>query len=146
MVRSAQRPHRRRHHPDLLARLRLLPPRAEIFRAGDAAVGLLNGALGGLTGLAGILVTIWCNFRGWPKDVQRTVFQPVAVAIFLMSAIWLGAKGTVTAETAKFFVMGLPCVLGGTWLGLKLFGRIGEATFRKIVLALLFLSGVTLLF
>jgi uncharacterized membrane protein YfcA len=115
-------------------------------RAGDAAVGLLNGALGGLTGLAGILVTIWCNFRGWPKDVQRTVFQPVAVAIFLMSAIWLGAKGTVTAETAKFFVMGLPCVLGGTWLGLKLFGRIGEATFRKIVLALLFLSGVTLLF
>ena len=88
----------------------------------------------------------WCNFRGWPKDVQRTVFQPVAVAIFLMSAIWLGAKGTVTAETAKFFVMGLPCVLGGTWLGLKLFGRIDEATFRKIVLALLFLSGVTLLF
>ena len=115
-------------------------------RAGDAAVGLLNGALGGLTGLAGILVTIWCNLRGWPKDVQRTVFQPVAVAIFLMSAIWLGAKGTVTAETAKFFVMGLPCVLGGTWLGLKLFGRIDEATFRKIVLALLFLSGVTLLF
>ena len=115
-------------------------------RAGDAAVGLLNGALGGLTGLAGILVTIWCGLRGWPKDVQRTVFQPVAVAIFLMSAIWLGAKGTVTAETAKFFVMGLPCVLGGTWLGLKLFGRIDEATFRKIVLALLFLSGVTLLF
>jgi uncharacterized protein len=47
-------------------------------RGSDAAVGFLNGALGGLTGLAGILVTIWCNFRGWLKDVQRTVFQPVA--------------------------------------------------------------------
>jgi uncharacterized protein len=115
-------------------------------RASDAAVGFLGGALGGLTGLAGILVTIWCNLRGWPKDLQRTVFQPVAVAIFLMSALWLGAKGTVTAETAKFFVMGLPCLLAGTWLGLKLFGRIDEATFRKIVLALLLVSGVTLLF
>jgi uncharacterized membrane protein YfcA len=114
-------------------------------RASDGGIGFLNGVLGGLTGLAGILVTIWCNLRGWPKDLQRTVFQRVAVAIFLMSAIWLGAKGTVTAETAKFFVMGLPCVLGGTWLGLKLFGRINEATFRRIVLALLFLSGVTLL-
>jgi uncharacterized membrane protein YfcA len=113
-------------------------------RASDVAVGLLNGALGGLTGLAGILVTIWCNLRGWPKDAQRAVFQPVAVATFLMSAVWLGAKGTVTAETAKFFVMGLPCVLVGTWLGLKLFGRIDEATFRKIVLALLLLSGLTL--
>jgi uncharacterized membrane protein YfcA len=41
--------------------------------------------------------------------------------------------------------MGLPCLLGGTWLGLKLFGRIDEATFRKIVLALLFVSGVTLM-
>lgn len=115
-------------------------------RASDAAVGLLNGVLGGLTGLAGILVTIWCNLRGWPKDMQRTVFQPVAVAVFLMSALWLGAKGTVTADTAKFFVMGLPCLLAGTWLGLKLFGRIDEAMFRKIVLALLFVSGVTLMF
>jgi hypothetical protein len=42
--------------------------------------------------------------------------------------------------------MGLPCVIAGTWLGLKLFGRIDEATFRKIVLALLFVSGITLLF
>jgi uncharacterized protein len=115
-------------------------------RTSDAAVGFLNGVLGGLTGLAGILVTIWCNLRGWPKDVQRTVFQPVAVAIFLMSALWLGAKGAVSLDTTKFFVMGLPCVIAGTWLGLKLFGRIDETTFRKIVLALLFVSGVTLLF
>ncbi|HWZ38170.1 MAG TPA: sulfite exporter TauE/SafE family protein [Bradyrhizobium sp.] len=112
----------------------------------DAAAGFLNGVLGGLTGLAGILVTIWCTFRGWPKEMQRTIFQPVAVAVFLMSAIWLGAKGTVTAETAKLFVMGLPCVVIGTWLGLKMFGKIDETTFRKIVLALLFVSGATLMF
>jgi uncharacterized membrane protein YfcA len=115
-------------------------------RAGDAVVGFLNGVLGGLTGLAGILVTIWCGLRGWPKDVQRTIFQPVAVAIFLMSALWLGVKGTVTVETMRLFAMGLPCVMAGTWLGLKLFGRIGEAAFRNIVLVLLFVSGATLMF
>src|SRR6516162_10693925 len=115
-------------------------------RAGDAAVGLLNGALGGLTGLAGILVTIWCGLRGWPKDVQRTIFQPVAVAVFLMTAIWLGVKGTVTAETIRLFLIGLPCLIAGTWLGLKLFGRIDETMFRKIVLALLFASGALLIF
>ena len=114
-------------------------------RPADAAAGFLNGVLGGLTGLAGILVMIWCGLRGWPKEVQRTIFQPVAVAVFLMSAAWLGAKGTVTSETAKLFVMGLPCVATGTWLGLKMFGRIDETTFRKIVLALLFVSGVTLM-
>jgi len=112
----------------------------------DGVVGFLNGTLGGLTGLAGILVTIWCGLRGWPKDVQRATFQPVAVAVFLMTAIWLGAKGTVTAETIRLFLIGLPCLVAGTWLGLRLFGRIDEATFRKIVLALLFASGALLIF
>src|SRR5262249_58600071 len=43
----------------------------------DASVGFLHGILGGLTGLAGILTTIWCGVRGWPKDEQRAVFQPI---------------------------------------------------------------------
>jgi uncharacterized membrane protein YfcA len=113
--------------------------------AADASVGFLNGVLGGITGLAGILVTIWCGLRGWPKDVQRTVFQPVAVAIFLMSALWIGAKGAITAEIAKLFLIGLPALFAGTWLGLKLFGRLDEAAFRKVVLVLLLLSGVVLI-
>src|ERR1700709_455842 len=113
--------------------------------AADAGVGFLNGVLGGITGLAGILVTIWCGLRGWPKDVQRTVFQPVAVATFLMSALWIGAKGAITADTIKLFLVGLPALFAGTWLGLKLFGRLKEAAFRKVVLVLLLASGVVLI-
>lgn len=114
--------------------------------AADAAVGFVNGVLGGLTGLAGIVITIWCNLRGLPKDVQRATFQPVAVVVFATAALWLGAKGSFTPETARLFALGLPFLLAGTWLGLKLFGRIDDATFRRIVLALLFASGVALLF
>ena len=113
--------------------------------AADAAVGFLNGVLGGITGLAGILVTIWCGLRGWPKEVQRAVFQPVAVAIFLMSAVWIGARGAITADIVKLFLIGLPALFVGTWLGLKLFGRLNEAAFRKIVLVLLLASGVMLI-
>jgi heme A synthase len=50
----------------------------------DAAVEFANRML---TGLAGILVTIWAGLRGLSKDVQRAVFHPVAVAIFLMTAL-----------------------------------------------------------
>src|SRR5258707_6559589 len=73
--------------------------------AADAAVGFLNGVLGGITGLAGILVTIWCGLRGWPKEVQRAVFQPVAVAIFLMGALWIRGRGAVTADTIQMFLV-----------------------------------------
>ena len=84
--------------------------------------------------------------RGWPRDQQRAVFQPIGVAIFAMSALWLGARGTLSADTAWLFVIGLPALLLGTWAGLKLFGRLNEAGFRNIVLVLLFASGVKLLF
>ena len=114
--------------------------------AADIAVGFVNGLLGGLTGLAGIIITIWCNLRGLPKDLQRATFQPVAVVVFAMTALMLGAKGSLTLETAQLFALGLPFLFAGTWLGLKLFGRIDEPTFRNIVLALLFVSGAALLF
>jgi uncharacterized membrane protein YfcA len=86
----------------------------------DAGAGFLNGLVGGVSGLAGIVVVIWCSVRGWPKDVQRSIFQPVAVATFVMSALWLGAKGAVSVDTAWLFLIGLPVLLAGTWLGLKL--------------------------
>ncbi|MGB8398546.1 sulfite exporter TauE/SafE family protein [Bradyrhizobium sp.] len=127
----------------------LFRPAIKPVRAGggaaDVGVGFLNGMLGGVTGLAGIFVTIWCGLRGWPREVQRTVFQPVAVATFLMGALWIGARGAITPDTVKLFLIGLPALFAGTCLGLKLFGRIDEAAFRKVVLGLLLLSGVVLM-
>ncbi|MDB5582750.1 MAG: permease [Bradyrhizobium sp.] len=122
-----------------------IPPVKAASPVLDAGVGFLNGVLGGITGLAGILVTIWCGLRGWPKDVQRAVFQPVAVAIFLMSALWIGARGAITPDVIKLFLVGLPALLAGTWLGLKLFGLLDEAAFRKVVLVLLLASGLVLI-
>jgi uncharacterized membrane protein YfcA len=111
----------------------------------DAGVGLLNGVIGGATGLAGIIVTIWCGLRSWPKDAQRAVFQPIGVATFAMSAVALGFHGAVDAETLRLFLIGLPVLLAGTWLGLRLYGRVDEAQFRKLVLGLLLASGVALI-
>jgi uncharacterized protein len=113
-------------------------------RAADGGVGFLSGVLGSMTGLGGILPTIWCGLRGWPKDEQRAVFQPVAVAIFAMTALWFGGTGLLTAQTLWLFAIGLPAVLAGLWLGLALYGRLDEAGFRKVVLALLLASGVVL--
>jgi uncharacterized protein len=117
----------------------------QVTAPADIGVGFLNGVLGGLTGLAGIIVVIWSGVRGWPKDVQRTVFQPIGVATFAMSAIGLGTTGAISFETAKLFLYGLPVLLAGTWAGMKLYGYIDEATFRKVVLVLLLISGVTLI-
>ena len=77
---------------------------------------------------------------------ERAVFQPVAVIVFLMTGAWLGVKGTWTVEARQPVCDGLAMSSCRNLVGLKLFGRINEAGFRKIVLALLLLSGAALMF
>ena len=54
--------------------------------------------LGAMAGFPGIIIVIWCSMRGWPRDVQRGVFQPVSVALLGMSAIGLGCHGIDRAQ------------------------------------------------
>ncbi|MDO8875257.1 MAG: sulfite exporter TauE/SafE family protein [Pseudolabrys sp.] len=111
----------------------------------DFGVGILNGVLGGLTGLAGPIITIWGQLRGWSKDEQRAIFQPVILAAFVLTAASLAVTGTFTIELIKIYLMGLPLLVAGVWLGLKLYGRLDEAAFRKVILYLLLLSGLVLI-
>jgi uncharacterized membrane protein YfcA len=113
--------------------------------AADGSVGFLNGVLCGLTGLPGFIITVWCQLRGWTKDVQRAVFQPVMLAASVMTGIALSFTGVVTAEIAKLYVIGLPAMLAGLWVGFKLYGKLDDAAFRKVILALLLVAGVALI-
>jgi uncharacterized membrane protein YfcA len=125
-----------------LAKPALKPVQAGI--PADTGIGFLNGLLGGMTGLGGIVVTIWVQLRGWPKDVQRIVFQPVILAAQAMTAISLAFAGAYTTVTIKLYLYGVPALAAGVWIGLKLYGKLDEAGFRKVILVLLFISGLSL--
>ena len=110
----------------------------------EVGVGVLNGMLAGMTGLAGVFVTIWCGLRGWTKDEQRSVFQPVLLAAFVTSAVSLIANGAITVEYGKLFLLGAPALAAGMWVGMHLYGRLDDAAFRKVILVLLLISGLVL--
>jgi uncharacterized protein len=111
----------------------------------DLCVGVANGLIGGLTGLGGIAVTIWCQLRGGAKDAQRAVFQPVMFATFVMSAISLAVARAFDVETLKLYALALPALIVGIWCGLSLYGKLNDAAFRKMILLLLLFSGLALI-
>lgn len=117
----------------------------KIGAASDIAIGLANGLLGGLTGLGGIISTISCQLRGWPKDVQRAVFQPVLFMAFVVILISQMVAGNITAGTLTLYAGGLPFMVTGLWAGFRLYGRINDETFRKSVLVLLLFAGASLI-
>ena len=114
-------------------------------QAADGAVGLIGGIMGGFAGLSGALPTVWCNLRNWPKDEQRGVYQPFIVAMQGLSLATLAASGGVGKDTWIAFAICLPALLLGALAGLKLYARIDDKGFRRIVLSLLLLSGAVLL-
>jgi len=117
----------------------------KIGAGGDIAIGLVNGLVGGLTGLGGVVSTISCQWRGWTRDVQRAVFQPVLFVAFVVISISMAFTGAFTIETLKLYGLGLPFLLAGLWSGFKLYGTINDETFRKAVLVLLLVAGLSLI-
>jgi len=127
----------------------LAKPLAPIARGGatlDGAVGLVGGALGGLAGLSGALPTIWAGLRGWPKDAQRAVYQPYIFVIQALTLAMLALDGGIGPQAQTDFLYCLPTVALGVWIGLKLYARIDDRQFKRIVLALLLASGLGLVF
>ena len=53
--------------------------------------------------------------------------------------------GTITRDTLALYALGVPFMVAGLWSGFKLFGKIDDETFRKTVLLLLLLAGLSLI-
>jgi uncharacterized protein len=108
-------------------------------------VGFLNGVLGGLTGLGGVVITIWCQLGGGAKGAQRAVFQPVLFITMATTTLTFAVSGYLfDFEVVKLFLLGLPALLLGLWLAVMVYGKLDDAAFRKAILILLLVCGVSL--
>jgi uncharacterized membrane protein YfcA len=113
-------------------------------RTADAAIGFAGGVLGGLAGLSGIVPAIWTQLRGWPKDVARAVYQPFILAAHLATVLLIG---TIALDRTGLvlFLIALPAVLLGSWIGWMIYGKLDERRFQQLFAALLIVSGLLLL-
>ncbi|MNT43176.1 hypothetical protein D3C72_1796320 [compost metagenome] len=73
------------------------------------------------------------------------VIQNFNLATLAMTMAAYVGKGIVTREMLPMFLVVAPAMLVPTLLGTRLYLGISEATFRKVVLTLLTVSGVALL-
>ncbi len=112
--------------------------------AADGAVGLTGGVLGGFAGLSGVLPTIWCGLRGWPKDTQRGVYQPYVLAMHGAALASFTVVIGLDWELGVRFAQCVPAILIGVWLGHRLYRRINETHFRRVILGLILVSGISL--
>jgi uncharacterized protein len=127
----------------------LAAPRLPRIAAGgtlaDATVGFAGGVLGGIGGYSGVLLAIWCQLRGWPKDVARGVYQPF---IIMAHIVTLALIGVVALDRAGIvlFLLAVPALAAGAFIGWRVYGRLDERRFRQMFAAVLVVSGLILIF
>jgi uncharacterized protein len=114
-------------------------------RAWALGAGLTAGVIGAAVGTPGPPVVLYMASQGWPPRTIKANLQAFFVvnqAVILFGYWW---AGLLTAEVGHFSVLfAAPAVLGIV-AGMALFDRVDQVRFRKIVFALLFLSGLALL-
>jgi hypothetical protein len=114
-------------------------------RWADGLAGLLGGFMGGLGGITGAIPTLWSTLRGLPKDEQRAIIQNFNLSTLAVTFVAYLATGVVTAAMVPLFPVVAISLLVPVLLGMRLYSRLSQAGFRKMVLSLLTVSGVVML-
>lgn len=110
----------------------------------DAIVGFLGGILGGAASLSGVLPTMWCAMRAWPKSETRAVLQPFNVIVLGVTAAVFFITGAYDAEVLTLLAVALPVAVISAQAGIAAFRRLGDDGFRRLLIGLMFFSGVAL--
>ena len=114
-------------------------------RVADGVAGLIGGIMGGIGGLTGPAPTLWCTLRHWSRGAQRAVIQSFNLAMHTLTLTVYIVDGAITAETGRMFAIVAPALVVPCLIGARLYSRVSELQFRRMVLGLLFLSGLGLL-
>jgi hypothetical protein len=108
--------------------------------------GFTAGILSTSTGTSGPPIVIALS----AKQLEPAVFRATISAIFLVQGaaalVAFAIGGQITRDAVSVALAGLPGVITGSLVGERGFRRLDVPTFRRVVLGMLFVSGVVALF
>ena len=110
----------------------------------DLTTTFVSGCMGGLAGITGPAMA-WRLGRVYSKDTFRIIMIPVLLASAVTRVTAYTAAGLVTIETISMVLLCIPGLYLGLWAGNRLFLRVPQKWFSRIIGALITISGVKLL-
>jgi hypothetical protein len=104
----------------------------------------LSGCMGGLSGITGPVLA-WRLSRTYNKANFRSIMIPLLLASALTRVIIFSATGSVSLDVLVLVVLAIPGLILGLRTGNKIFQRVSQAWFARIVGGLVVVSGIKLL-
>ncbi|MEP4197046.1 MAG: sulfite exporter TauE/SafE family protein [Aliishimia sp.] len=108
----------------------------------DSVVGLVGGVLGGASSVSGAIPAMWLSIRPWTKAETRAVLQPFNVAVLSTTVCLLYSKGAYDQTAFAALFITIPVGLFAAQIGINVFKRLTDSTFRRLLIFLTLLMGV----
>ena len=114
-------------------------------RAWAVVAGFSSGVLSGAFNTGGPPVIVFANARGWTAERFRGNLQTYFVLTSFFLLVSHGLTGHFTPVVLRTALIGVPALLVGQLLGVRLCRYLNPDTFRRLVLIFLLLLGGQLL-
>lgn len=108
--------------------------------------GFLSGFIGGGLSAGGPPVIVYTSLQDWKKDIIKVTIQGFFVINGLLTVLVHALSGLTTALVLRYFVVSIPMLILGTGLGSFFYGKIGEESYRRIMMVLLAALGGFMLY
>lgn len=107
--------------------------------------GFLSGVLGGAYGLNGPPLVVYGNMRSWSAKHFRATLQAYFFPASFIASIGYFAKGLITMELLKYFLVSIPAIFPAVFLGRYINHKITGNSFFKYVYIGLIIIGAFLI-
>lgn len=124
---------------------RSLPTELTPHPAADCMVGFAGGLLGGAASLSGVLPSMWCAMQPWTKMETSAVLRPYNIAVLSLAAAAFAVNGIYSWETLLVAAAAIPVSMAVSAVGIAVFRRLTDTVFRRLLIFMLFASGLLIL-
>ncbi len=111
------------------------------LKGGAYVFGFLGGCLRGSIGAGGPAIIIYTSMQPWNKDKIKVTMQGFFMVTVPMTIIVQAANGLITMTVLKYFLITLPVLTLGTFVGSYLYGLVKDESYKKMIFILLAILG-----
>lgn len=103
--------------------------------------GFLAGCLGGAFTASGPPVIVYTSLQPWSKEEIKASLQGYFFTSGIVVILFQYMGGLMTNIVLKYFLISLPFIVVGAWVGHFFSGKIAEETYRRFIMILLGVLG-----
>lgn len=110
-------------------------------------VGLAGGVVGGFSAFPGSALVVWNGLTGRSKEQSRALTQPfiLFMQVIGLSLLFAARPELFDSAFCVLLVLALPIALLGNGLGVAIYRKTGDRSYRRVTLIALGLAGTGLL-